>query len=85
MVPVLLITLALPYSPLKGILGLTPLPFSSLMLLASITLTYAAASELTKRSFFARMFAQETKAFSELCLPRVKSKRNRAPFCSGIC
>jgi Mg2+-importing ATPase len=56
MIAVLLFTLALPYSPLKGILGLTPLPFSSLMLLALITVAYAAASELTKKYFFARTF-----------------------------
>jgi Mg2+-importing ATPase len=62
MVLVLFITLALPYSPLKGILGFTPLPFSSLMLLGLITAIYAAASELTKRYFFVRVFGQETKA-----------------------
>jgi Mg2+-importing ATPase len=56
MVLVLLVTLALPYSPLKGILGFTPMPFSSLMLLGLITVTYAAASELTKKYFFARTF-----------------------------
>jgi Mg2+-importing ATPase len=60
MVLVLFITLALPYSPLKGILGFTPLPFSSLMLLGLITAIYAAASELTKRYFFLRVFGQET-------------------------
>jgi Mg2+-importing ATPase len=60
MILVLVVTLALPYSPLRGMLGFTPLPFASLMLLGLITVTYAAASELTKRCFFARMFRHET-------------------------
>jgi Mg2+-importing ATPase len=60
MILVLLVTLALPYSPLKGILGLTPLPASSLMLLGLITVLYAGASELTKKFFHARAFGKET-------------------------
>lgn len=59
MVLVLLVTLALPYSPLSGILGLTPLPISSLILLGLITVIYAAVSERTKRLLFARMFGKE--------------------------
>ena len=62
MILVLLVTLALPYSPLKGILGLTPLPISSLMLLGFITVLYAGASELTKKFFHARAFGKETTA-----------------------
>ncbi|HEX5887244.1 MAG TPA: magnesium-translocating P-type ATPase [Pyrinomonadaceae bacterium] len=54
MIGVVLVTLALPYSPLSGPLGLTPLPFSTLLLLAVITLLYIAASELTKRVFYVR-------------------------------
>jgi Mg2+-importing ATPase len=54
MILVLLITLAVPYSPLNGILGLTPLPLSTLMLLGMITMCYAAASELTKKFFHAK-------------------------------
>ena len=60
MILVLLITLALPYSPLKGILGLTPLAFGSLLLLGFITVLYGAVSELTKRFFYGRAFARET-------------------------
>jgi len=56
MIVVVLVTLALPYSPLSGALGLTPLPFSTLLLLATITLLYIAASELTKRVFYVRTF-----------------------------
>ena len=56
MIAVVLVTLALPYSPLSGTLGLTPLPLSTLLLLATITLLYVAASELTKRVFYARTF-----------------------------
>jgi Mg2+-importing ATPase len=59
MVLVLLVTLALPYSPLKGALGFTPLPISSLMLLGLITVLYAGASEITKRFFHARAFGKE--------------------------
>jgi hypothetical protein len=54
---VLLVTLALPYSPLSGPLGLTPLPVSSLLTLGMITVLYAGASELTKKFFHARAFA----------------------------
>ena len=56
MIAVLLITLALPYSPLSGTLGLTPLPISSLLLLGFITVLYAVASEVTKKFFHARAF-----------------------------
>jgi P-type Mg2+ transporter len=58
MIVVLLVTLALPYSPLSGLLGLTPLPLSSLLLLGFITVLYAGASELTKKFFHARAFVQ---------------------------
>jgi Mg2+-importing ATPase len=59
MIAVLAVTLALPYSPLKGILGLTPLPLSSLLLLGLITVAYAAVSEYTKKVFHARAFLRE--------------------------
>jgi Mg2+-importing ATPase len=59
MIIVLLVTLALPYSPLSGLLGLTPLPISSLLLLGIITVLYAGASELTKKFFHSRAFASE--------------------------
>jgi Mg2+-importing ATPase len=59
MILVLLVTLALPYSPLKGVLGFTPLPISSLMLLGLITVLYAGVSEITKKLFHARAFGKE--------------------------
>jgi len=46
------VTLILPYSPLSGILGFTPLPISSLLVLSAITVLYVAASELAKRRFY---------------------------------
>lgn len=54
MILVLLITVALPYSPLKELLGLRPLPLPSFALLVLITLLYAGASEVAKRIFYAR-------------------------------
>lgn len=70
MIVVLLVTLSLPYSPLKGILGFTPLPVSSLMLLGLITVLYAGASELTKKVFHERAFGKEpTIAGAGLCQP----------------
>ncbi|HYJ88014.1 MAG TPA: magnesium-translocating P-type ATPase [Pyrinomonadaceae bacterium] len=59
MILVLVVTLALPYSPLSGILGLTPLPITSLLLLGLITVVYALASEVTKKFFHARLFRNE--------------------------
>ncbi|MFZ0063397.1 MAG: magnesium-translocating P-type ATPase [Pyrinomonadaceae bacterium] len=59
MIMVLLVTLLLPYSPLRGVLGFTPLPFSFLMLLGLITLVYAGVSEITKRIFHAHAFGKE--------------------------
>ena len=56
MIIVLLVTLALPYSPLSDLLGLTPLPISSLLLLGIITVLYAGASELTKKLFYTPSF-----------------------------
>ena len=62
MILVLVVTLMLPYSPLSGILGLTPLPLSSLILLGMITLVYAGVSEVTKKFFHARAFGKEISA-----------------------
>jgi Mg2+-importing ATPase len=49
------VTLVLPYSPLSGILGFTPLPVSLLLILASITVLYVATSEIAKRIFYRRV------------------------------
>jgi len=70
MILVLVVTLALPYSPLSGILGLTPLPISSLVLLGMITLAYSGVSEVTKKFFHVRAFGKEITAVrSGLCSP----------------
>jgi P-type Mg2+ transporter len=57
MLLVLLITLALPYSPLNGLLGFTPLPLRSLMVLGLISVLYMLASEVTKWVFMRRTTA----------------------------
>jgi Mg2+-importing ATPase len=75
MILVLVVTLALPYSPLSGILGLTPLPISSLILLGMITLAYAGVSEITKKFFHVRAFGKEITAVgSGLCVPAIEAK-----------
>jgi len=48
------VTLVLPYSPLSGLLGFTPLPIPLLLVLGGITVLYIASSEVAKRSFYAR-------------------------------
>jgi Mg2+-importing ATPase len=49
------VTLALPFSPLKGLLGFTPLPLSLLLLLLGITVPYVITSEVAKRFFYKRV------------------------------
>ena len=51
---VALITLALPYSPLAGLLGFTPLPVTTLVLMLAIAGVYFVAAELVKRWFYRR-------------------------------
>ena len=46
------ITVALPYMPIAGLLGFTPLPPRFLGILALIVLAYAASAELAKRWFY---------------------------------
>jgi len=48
-------TLALPYTPLAGILGFVALPLRYLVVLAGIVLLYVAAAEGLKRLFFRRI------------------------------
>jgi len=50
-----LIALLLPYTPLATVLGFTPLPLTTLLILAGIVAAYFAAAELTKRWFYARL------------------------------
>jgi Mg2+-importing ATPase len=61
MLLVLMITFALPYTPVNEILGFRPLPLKSIAVLGLITLLYVVASELTKR-FFWRRTAVESEA-----------------------
>ena len=55
MILVLIITVALPYSPLSALLGFVPLTVSSMLLLGLITLLYVAASEVAKRIFLRKI------------------------------
>ena len=47
-------TFVLPYVPLRGILGFTPMPWSFLGVLGAILTLYIVAAELTKRAFYRR-------------------------------
>ena len=58
MILVLLLTLALPYTPLNGVLGLTPLSASWLMVLGLITCLYGAVSEMAKKLLHGSLFSQ---------------------------
>jgi Mg2+-importing ATPase len=51
---VVLVTLALPYTPLAGLLGFTPLPPLLLLVIAGIVATYFGAAEGVKRWFYRR-------------------------------
>ncbi|MGA9351682.1 MAG: magnesium-translocating P-type ATPase [Anaerolineae bacterium] len=46
------VTVILPYSPLNGLLGFTPLPPAILLILGGITVLYIAMSELAKKVFY---------------------------------
>ncbi len=52
------LTLALPFSPAAGPLGLTTLPAHLLLGLAGLTTLYVAATELAKRLFYGRIGAR---------------------------
>jgi Mg2+-importing ATPase len=49
---VIAITLALPYSPLAGLMGFTPLPLTFLLVIFGIVATYFLSAELAKRWFY---------------------------------
>jgi Mg2+-importing ATPase len=49
---VMAITLALPYSPLAGLMGFTPLPLTYLLIIFGIVATYFMSAELIKRWFY---------------------------------
>lgn len=65
MLVVVMITLALPYSPLNKLLGFQPLSLSSIALLGLITLLYVAASEVTKRFFWRKTAEDSRTLFSQ--------------------
>ena len=48
-------TVALPYTPLGGILGFERLPFSFLVLIGMIVLAYIASAEIVKRVFYKKV------------------------------
>jgi len=52
-----LIALALPYVSTAELFGFVPLPPTTMLVLIVITVTYAAANELAKKTFFARIKA----------------------------
>jgi Mg2+-importing ATPase len=52
---VMLLTLWLPYSPLAGLLGFTPLPLPYLLILFGIVALYFMSAELTKRWFYRQL------------------------------
>jgi Mg2+-importing ATPase len=52
---VALVTVVLPFSPLKGLLGFTPLPSGLLAIIAGITGLYIVTTELAKRFFYRRV------------------------------
>jgi P-type Mg2+ transporter len=65
MIFVLVLTLALPYSPLSELLDFRPLPVSSLVLLTAITLVYIATSEVAKRIFYSRFVVRRSSSTPE--------------------
>ncbi|PWB74017.1 MAG: magnesium-translocating P-type ATPase [Anaerolineales bacterium] len=56
---VIAVTLALPYSPVAGLLGFAPLPPLYLFLIFGIVALYFLSAELTKRWFYARLRRDE--------------------------
>jgi Mg2+-importing ATPase len=55
---VILITLAIPFSPAAGLLGFKALPLRYLLAIAAIVVTYLGSAELTKRLFYAHARSQ---------------------------
>jgi Mg2+-importing ATPase len=51
---VMLVTLWLPFSPMAGLMGFTPLPMTTLLIIFAIVVTYFLAAEFAKRWFYRR-------------------------------
>jgi Mg2+-importing ATPase len=56
-----LVTLALPYSPLAALFSLVPLPGTIMAAILLITASYLVVSEFTKRAFFRRLETGQAK------------------------
>jgi Mg2+-importing ATPase len=69
MIVVLVVTVALPYSPLSDLLGFRPLGIYSLLVLVMITILYVAASEIAKHIFYSR----KANSYFELRIPNVEN------------
>jgi Mg2+-importing ATPase len=66
---VLLVTLAIPYSPLSVLLSLPPIPTELMLILLVVTIGYVMATEVAKRFFWAK----------DALPARVDAERNSAP------
>jgi Mg2+-importing ATPase len=51
---VVVATILLPYTPLSGILGFSPLPLGVMLMLAGVVAVYVVAAEFAKRVFYSR-------------------------------
>ena len=69
MIVVLVVTVALPYSPLSDLLGFRPLGIYSLLVLVVITILYVAASEIAKHIFY----SSKANSYFELRIPNVEN------------
>jgi Mg2+-importing ATPase len=56
---VMAVTLALPYTPLAGLLGFTPLSLNYLLLIFGIVALYFVSAELAKRWFYQQLHGDE--------------------------
>jgi Mg2+-importing ATPase len=52
---ILIITLILPYSPFSGVFGFSPLPFSFLIYIGLIIITYIFTAEIVKHIFYKKV------------------------------
>ena len=56
---VMAITLALPYTPLAGLLGFTPLPLTYLLVIFGIVMLYFVSAEFAKRWFYRQLHGED--------------------------
>ena len=79
MILVLIVTFALPYSPVSALLGFRPLTVSSMLLLGLITLLYVAASEIAKRMFLRTIAKDYPKQLRARPKSKWKSRHDPCP------